>query len=225
MQLFLRAPRVGSNQLSPHAHLRSGPYGERLTNDGELRPQVHEFREESSCQRLNTRVRTGDDESPNIHAIAEQLNSRACQHSIGDLQKLRSRLKRLSRRPGQDILSYQTTFDSGAFHHGGARELQFNIWTEEGRFRHGLAFCLSRTQTLQDPVGVLGPKARLFNRFLRLHPKLYADLDMWHYDEDGLRSRDYTPQPIPEKLITEDAFIFLDRRQRLDRIELRGHPQ
>ena len=36
----------------PHAHLRSGPYGERLTNDGELRPQVHEFREESSCQRL-----------------------------------------------------------------------------------------------------------------------------------------------------------------------------
>jgi len=155
---------------------------------------------------------------PNLKAITAELNQRARAHPIGRLQKIRSELHH--RRPaGQNIFSLQTTFDDGAFHHGGATELQFNIWLEDGKLRHGVAFCFKRTQTLQKPIAVLSPKVRLFNNFMRLYPEIYGDMRMWHYSKGESPSSDYMPKPIPHKLVTKGVFLFLGKRQRIDRID------
>lgn len=156
---------------------------------------------------------------PDLKTIAKELNLRARHHQIGRLQEIRAKLKGLSRRPGHDIFSSQTTFDQWAFHHGGASELQFNIALEahDRRLRHGVAFSLKRRQSLQDPIGVLGPKIRLFNKFMRQYPKYFADLRMWHYQPD--RSPNYMPGPIPLKLVTEGVFVFLGQVQPIDRVD------
>ncbi len=176
--------------------------------------------EKLSCHELPIPGRCAVMKRLDIHAIAAELNSRARQHPIGDLQRIRTEMKGFSRRPGTDIFSPLTTFGDrfGAFHHGGARELQFNIWNEDGWLRHGLAFCLQRTQTLQDPVGTLGPKILRFNKFLDRYAKAYADLRMWHWTKEG-QYKKYPPRPIPQKLVREAGFIFLGNRQRLDRLD------
>jgi hypothetical protein len=153
-----------------------------------------------------------------LASVAQKLNLGARQHPIGELQRIRTNLKGLSRRPGEDVFSKQTTFEDGAFHHGGRRELQFNIWREDDQLRHGVAFSFERTQTLQRPVEVLGPKVRLFNSFLRKHPDLYRDMRMWHYSEGG-RSSNYLARSIPKELVRVSNFACLGKLQRMDRLD------
>lgn len=155
---------------------------------------------------------------PSIRAIASELNSRARTHRIGKLQEIRAVLHR-RRRAGQNIFSPRTIFnDDGAFHYGGRRELQFNIWLEDGKLRHGVAFCFQRNQNLQKPVDVLGPKVWRFNKFMRLHSYLYGDMRMWHYYKDEQPSSDRAPAPIKDGLVTDGAFVFLGKRQPIGRI-------
>src|ERR1035441_10506871 len=148
----------------------------------------------------------------NIRALAKRLNIAGREHPIGTLQRVRAVLKRLSRRPGEDIFSSKTVFSEGAFHLGGRRELQFNIWLEDSRLRHGVGFFFQRNKTLPDPVGTLRPKVRRFNKFIQLHPDRYLDMRMWHY-KDGEQSHDYRPRPIRDELVAEGAIIFLGKRQ------------
>jgi hypothetical protein len=79
-----------------------------------------------------------------ITAIAQELNSKANAHAIGQLQTIRAKLKGFARRPGSNIFSSQTIQSDYAFHHGGRSELQFNIGAEEvsgkSELRHGIAF-------------------------------------------------------------------------------------
>ena len=123
------------------------------------------------------------DEPPfEISAIAKELNSRANAHSIGELQTIRKELKGLSRRAGLDIFSRQTVDPRWAFHHGGRKELQFNIGTEDvsgWELRHGVAFSFETSQTLPS-IDVLKPKVRLFNDYLGRYPELYTDMRMWY---------------------------------------------
>jgi hypothetical protein len=155
---------------------------------------------------------------PNLKAITAELNQRARAHPIGNLQEIRAELHH-RRRAGRDIFRPATTFDEWAFHFGGRPELQFNIGLENDtrELRHGVAFSFQRSHALQRPVEVLSPKVRLFNRFMRLHSDLYRDMRMWHWH--GERSPDYTPRPIPHKLLTEGIFVFLGKLQRSDRID------
>ena len=155
-----------------------------------------------------------------LHAIATELNLRARRHRIGALQEIRTHLKRLSRKPGQDIFSSQTTHDDWAFHHGGRSEIQFNIGLEDvadiRQLRHGVAFSFETSHSLQS-IDVLIPKVRLFNEFMRLQGEIFEDLRMWHYK--GTRSADYMPGPIPHELVTQGVFVFLGKRQPIDRID------
>lgn len=145
------------------------------------------------------------------------MNLRAREHPIGALQEIRTKLKRLSRRPQKDIFSPQTTFDNWAFHHGGRSELQFNIGLEDdSNFRHGVAFSFQRTQTLSS-IAILIPKVRLFNEFMRLYSDRYEDMRMWHWE--GERSPDYMPTPIPAERVTEGVFVFLGKRRPVDQID------
>ena len=151
----------------------------------------------------------------NIPAIARQVNAQAQGRAIGSLQDIRVSLRALSKRPASEIFTSQTISEDWAFHHGGRKELQFNIGREliDGReqLRHGVAFSLELSQSLPS-IDVLIPKIRLFNDYLVQYPERFADMRMWHF-ERGEQSGDASPGLIPPELIKEGNFIFLGKRQ------------
>jgi hypothetical protein len=156
----------------------------------------------------------------NLDSIVSEINSLAKTHPIGKLQEIRRELRGLQRPPTQDIFTSLTTSEEWAFHHGGRQELQFNIGIERlggaNELRYGVAFSLETSQTLPR-IDVLIPKVKLFNDFMQLYPEQYADMRMWHYY--GQRSTDYMPTSIPPELITAGVFIFLGKRQPLERLD------
>jgi hypothetical protein len=159
--------------------------------------------------------------SLDIFRIAAKLNDLAAPHPIGALQDLRARLKGLIHRPGHRIFSAQTTFERWAFHHGGRKELQFNIgyWdrAKSDDLRHGVAFSFQRNRTLRS-IDVLVPKAKLFDDFLTLNADEFRDMGMmWYYK--GERSMDQTPAPICSSLAREELFVFLGNRQPAHRVD------
>lgn len=157
---------------------------------------------------------------PDISAIAKELNSRAISHPIGHLQTIRAKLQKLSHRSGSVIFSLQTIHPKWAFHHGGRKELQFNIGVEEIsggiELRHGVAFSFQPSRSLPS-IDVLIPKVRLYNDYLQLYPELYADMRMWHFRQ-GERSTDYPPSSITSDLVTSGTFVFLGKRQASDNL-------
>jgi hypothetical protein len=66
----------------------------------------------------------------NLDSIILKINSLAKTHPIGRLQDIRRELKGLQRLPTQNIFTSLTTSEEWAFHHGGRREIQFNIGIE-----------------------------------------------------------------------------------------------
>ncbi len=147
----------------------------------------------------------------NIPNIANELNKLASAHPIGKLQEIRKKLKGLKRRPGNKIFSVQTTNKAWAFHHGGRKELQFNIG-EDGEngdvLRHGVAFSFELSQTLTT-TDVLVPKVKLFNDFIELNADNYSDMRMWHYNPK--RSSVYPVGKIPVTLVENGVFVFLGK--------------
>lgn len=154
--------------------------------------------------------------------IAAELNARSRTHAIGALQEVRAGLKRLSRKPGHDIFSAQTTNDDWAFHHGGRSELQFNIGeiSDVRGVRFGVAFSFEKSRALPRPLEVLAPKVRLFNEFMELNAERFADMRMWHFEKGvPTPSATYMPGPIPWERVKEGVFIFLGKRQPIDSID------
>jgi hypothetical protein len=154
-----------------------------------------------------------------LDLIASQINSRAEGYQIGRLQEIRKELKGLKRHPTKNIFTAATISEQWAFHHGGRREIQFNIGIikDTNKLRYGVAFSLETSQTLPK-IDIFVPKIKLFNDFIQAYPEQYADMRMWHY-YDGQRSHDYTPTSIPLELMIEGVFIFLGQRQSLDRLD------
>lgn len=156
-----------------------------------------------------------------LRYIISEVNTRAKTHPIGLLQEMRKDLKDLKRLPTQNIFTSLTTFDEYAFHHGGRKELQFNIGFEHfddiDELRHGVAFSLETNQALPS-IDVLIPKVKLFNDFIQLYSEKYTDMRMWHYTRIG-RSSDYMPTSISPELITNGVFIFLGKRQPLVQLD------
>jgi hypothetical protein len=159
--------------------------------------------------------------TPKLYSIISEINSRARTHSIGKLQEIRKQLKGLKHLPAKDIFTSSTTFDRWAFHHGGRKELQFNVgiehWEGIDELRYGVAFSLETSQSLPS-IEVLVPKVKLFNDFMQLYSEEYADMRMWHYTSIG-RSTDYMPTSIPHELVTKGVFIFLGKRRSLVRLD------
>lgn len=155
----------------------------------------------------------------NIPDIANKLNELASAHPIGKLQDIRTQLKKLNRRPGDKIFSVQTTFEDWAFHHGGRKELQFNIGADGDHgddLRHGVAFSFELSQTLPS-IDVLVPKVKLFNDFIELNADIYSDMRMWHYNP--ARSSEYPVGMISSALVKDDVFVFLGKRQPANKID------
>ena len=173
------------------------------------------FPGETQAQENSTRGKT-------LYSIVSEVNLRAKEHPIGELQEVRKDLKG-KRKLQQDIFRLEdpkTTSEEWAFHYGGRTELQFNIGFERvngiDELRHGVAFSLQTNQTLPK-IDVLVPKVKLFNDFIRLYSEKYTDMRMWHYREE--RSFDYMPTSIPSELITEGVFVFLGKRQPVEYLD------
>jgi hypothetical protein len=142
------------------------------------------------------------------------IEASAAEYAIAGLQALRARNRGLQ-RIGRSIFGNRQLADDWAFHRGGRDELQFNVGLDffpDGAraFRTGVAFSFEPSRSLPS-IDVLVPKVARFNAYLRENPEAFADLAMWHWQDD-VRSQDYAPGPIPEKLIRHGTFVFLGDR-------------
>jgi hypothetical protein len=159
-------------------------------------------------------------QTKDINLIIAEVNKQAKLHPIGMLPEIRKDLKAKKRLPAK-IFTTLTTFEEWAFHHGGRKELQFNIGFEHlediDELRFGVAFSLETSKSLPK-IDSLIPKVKLFNDFMQLYSEKYADMRMWYYSKVG-RSFDYRPTTIPPELVTEGNFIFLGKRQHLDKLD------
>ena len=103
-----------------------------------------------------------------LTTIVNEINNRAKQYNVGALQQIRKEILGFKRLPSREIFTSVTTFDDWAFHHGGRKELQFNIGLESleggGEIRFGVAFSLECSQSLPS-IDILVPKIDLFNDF------------------------------------------------------------
>jgi hypothetical protein len=154
-----------------------------------------------------------------IQAIAAKLNTKARQHPIGDLQRLRKQLKGSQNTTGDKIFTKITIRKDYAFHYGGRTELQFNIGIETNssseNFRHGVAFSL-KTSRAHPNLEPLYPKVARFNDFLRQHGESLSDFKMWHFEGDR-RIGEYQPKLINPEIAKDGNFIFLGRIQPRER--------
>ena len=145
--------------------------------------------------------------------IAEEINKKANEYEVGNLQSIRKEIGGLSRLPSSQLFDQRTVFEEWGWHYGGRKELQFNIGIEGAELRYGVAFSLECSQSLPS-IDVLIPKIALFNEYLAEYGQNFSDLRMWHYQGD--RSKDYMPSSIPQELVREGVFIFLGGKQNKD---------
>lgn len=152
------------------------------------------------------------------------IEASADDYAISGLQALRARNRGL-RRTGRSIFGNRQLAEDWAFHRGGRDELQFNVGLDffpDGAraFRAGVAFSFEPSRSLPS-IDVLVPKVARFNAYLRDNPEAFADLAMWHWQDD-IRSLDYAPAPIPEHLICHGTFVFLGDRLPISAVD--PHP-
>ena len=106
--------------------------------------------------------------------------------------------------------------DRYAFHWGGRRELQFNLGIVDDsrgpRIRYGVAFSFepSRTYPIKELRGLLAPKVKRFNEFLRAYEDEFSTMKMWD-ENDGKRANECQPGPIRTNRFKEGLFIFFGR--------------
>jgi hypothetical protein len=161
-----------------------------------------------------------------ISAIASELNKRALNHPIGQLQNIRQELH-LKQRPCTEIfkIGLKTVTTEWACHCGGRTELQFNIGfdPDNTRLRHGVAFSLETSRDFPS-IEPLRPKVALFNDYLQLYRDTFAALNvkMWHWQgpkQKTIRSDDYIFGPIPDERFKKENFIFLGKTQPIDQLD------
>jgi hypothetical protein len=162
-----------------------------------------------------------------IPTIATELNTRALNHPIGQLQNIRRELKHRKCHLSTDIfrIGSKTVTPKWACHYGGRTELQFNIGFDPGvtMLRHGVAFSLETSRDFPS-IEPLRPKVKLFNDYLQLYPNKFAALKvkMWHWQgpkQKSIRSADYNVGPIPEEQIKKETFFFLGKTQPIEQLD------
>jgi hypothetical protein len=160
--------------------------------------------------------------SMDLESIIREVEICAQGREIGRLQYLRKDMKGMMRLPGSSIFTAQTTFSpSYAYHHGGRKELQFNIgFDREGMFRHGVAFSFEPSQTLPRPEEQLLSSVRRFNEYVTLNAEQFLDMSMWDWQKGHRRDSDRPVCPIRADLIQRNLFIFLGKLQAVDKIDV-----
>lgn len=98
-----------------------------------------------------------------------------------------------------------------SFHHGGRKELQFNVGFEGDRFlRYGVAFSLQPSRDVPDPVAEVGPLIARFNREAQSSAVL-RPLKMWRW-RGGERGEEIQAGAVPPSWLESGSFIFFGER-------------
>lgn len=155
----------------------------------------------------------------NVPDLANALNNAAKDYAIGRLQEIRKEMHGMARLPGRTIFADGSIKGDWACHWGGRTELQFNIGIDEGRMRHGVAFSLELSQTL-DTIEPLVPKIARFNEYVAMQISKLAGYEMWHWEKPAYRSENSPPQPISAEIVKVGNFIFLGKTQAPDSIDI-----
>ena len=158
-----------------------------------------------------------------MEELCREINKRAQGRRIGELQKLRTLRKGLSKV--HRLFNRQSIHEDWAHHVGGGPELQFNIGFEtvrgEKMFRHGVALSMQPHKSMpEDAISrIFSQRIQRFNRFLDNYAEAFNDLSMWHYD-DGKRNREYAPGSIPKELTKPRVFVMLGQLCSPDNIDM-----
>jgi hypothetical protein len=146
-----------------------------------------------------------------LSEIVAEVDRRAVEYPIGQLQSLRKTIHGLSRMPAREVFGYARD-EHWTFHIGGRDELQFNLGIEEpfpqgDDLRYGVAFSFETSRSLPS-IEPLIPKVALFNEYLREFAEDFSGFWMWHYF-GGERSDLRRPAPIDHELVRKGVFLFL----------------
>ena len=144
-----------------------------------------------------------------IEYIADQINKKSGSYNIGKLHSIRKEIKKLKRKPTQDIFSQQTITKDWAFHVGGRSELQFNIAYENEGLRYGFAFSLATSRSLPN-LDILYPKILKLNTAIIENAMLLEKYKMWCHGQ-GRRSAIADVRPIGADLVKNGNFIFIGK--------------
>ena len=153
-----------------------------------------------------------------LNAILQELNRQAHQFEFGRLQDIRKQRRPLHRRPTR--LPFGSTTREWAHHVGGWSELQFNVASDGGHLRWGVAVSLIPNPSLRNP-SVMYPKLARLGRFLEAHSEYLRNRGylMWEHRGSGgkrTRSLDRAPQPFPADLYKWGDFLFLGKHAPFD---------
>lgn len=158
-----------------------------------------------------------------LKTIAEQINTAAVGHRMGEFQDLRARIKGRRRVARHVFVPRAGTFNpTWAYHYGGRTELQFNIGLElrgdAWWFRYGIAFSLEPSRSLPDP-GILLPHILRYNDYMRENGARLAGMRLWYYGNHGNDpSQDIQDKIITEDILTHGHFFFIGQRSHAEAI-------
>lgn len=150
-----------------------------------------------------------------IEEIAQNINEKAKDYKMRDFPQIRKRLHNLDRNPPSNIFTPNLTiFEEYAFHHGGRKELQFNIGfieeKEKEYFRYGLGFSLQTSRTLPD-FSILDNKFLRFSEFIKENKSKLSDYVLYYHEPEDDDRIFIQVDELDKKLFFEDNFIFLGK--------------
>lgn len=144
--------------------------------------------------------------------ISKDINEKACDYKIGQLQIFRARIKNLRKVKSYSIFPDTPINENWTFHIGGRTELQFNIGIEDEELRYGIAFSLQPSRNMPNPE-MLYPKIRRLNCVIRSNPEIFTEYSMWCW-YNGERTPTYKVREIKEEEIFSGNFIFIGKKQK-----------
>jgi hypothetical protein len=163
--------------------------------------------------------------SMEIKEIANNINEKAKEYTMGNFPSIRKKLHNLNRNPPSNIFTLQTIFDDYAFHYGGRKELQYNIgyfMDKKGNelFRYGIALSLERSRTLPD-YRVLDKKFSKFNEFIKTNKEKLSEYILFFVDDELEAMYNLIPvnNGLKDELFREGVFIFLGKSVPFDKID------
>lgn len=149
--------------------------------------------------------------SQSFRDLILEINKKAKDYNIGQLQKIRSELRGGMNISNHNLFSKSNIKTNWAHHHGGSQELQFNIAYEdnETRLRFGLALSLQTTQSLLD-VTEMYPHVLALNDYIVNEPFDFSKYVLYRWKS---KIRTYLPAVtmIPDDWVSNGNFIFLGK--------------
>lgn len=151
------------------------------------------------------------DRNKRLEALAVDLSRRIRKEGrlIDDIHRFRGSRTR-------NVFIKSGVKDHYIIHAGGRRETQFNIGYEgkgnESYLRYGIAFSLSVSRTLVDPLQEFRDRIAAFNDFVKENPERFSRYRISVYMPDGTGRSEAAVGSISDEFIVAGVFIFIGKK-------------